>query len=140
MRLSERLADRQARSAFFQLIRYAVIGGLITAGGQAIYWCGVEWFGIDPNVSIGIAFVIGVIVGYFAHGWISFAGHGERENHGQMGFRFIMVNLFGFAMNSLFVWFLVKHLGEPTWWPIIPNIVFTPVATFFMHRLWTFGD
>ncbi len=132
--------DADARAALWQLVRYAIVGGLITAGGQAIYYLGVEWFGIDPNISIGIAFVIGVVVGYFAHGWISFAGHGDRDDHGRMGTRFVAVNLFGFAMNSVFVWLLVKYLGGPTWWPIVPNIVLTPVATFWMHRRWTFSD
>lgn len=125
--------------ALWQLLRYGIIGALITAGGQAIYYFGVEWFGIDPNVSIGIAFIIGVIVGYFAHGWISFAGHGERDNHAQMSTRFIAVNLFGFAMNSFFVWLLVKYLHGPTWWPIVPNVALTPLATFWMHRKWTYG-
>ena len=60
-------------AAVAQLVRYGIVGALITAGGQAIYYFGVEWFGIDPNISIGIAFVIGVVVGYFAHGWVSFA-------------------------------------------------------------------
>ena len=130
----------EARAAFWQLIRYAVIGALITAGGQAIYYFGVEWAGLDPNVSIAIAFVIGVIVGYFAHGWISFAGHGARDDHARMGTRFIMVNLFGFALNSFFVWLLVKALGGPTWWPIVPNVLVTPFATFLMHRHWTYGN
>ena len=130
--------DAQARAAFWQLVRYAIVGGLITAGGQAIYYLGVEWLGIDPNLSIAIAFIVGTVVGYFAHGWISFAGHGERENHAQMSTRFIMVNLFSFAMNSFFVWMLVKYLHGPTWWPIVPNILLTPLATFWMHRRWTY--
>ncbi|HYZ49008.1 MAG TPA: GtrA family protein [Sphingomonas sp.] len=131
--------DPQARAAATQLVRYAIIGGLITAGGQAIYYFGVEWGGLDPNLSIALAWLIGVLVGYFAHGWISFAGHGARDDHARMSFRFVMVNLFGFAMNSFFVWLFVKALGGPTWWPIIPNIVVTPFATFLMHRYWTFG-
>ena len=43
--------------ATWQLIRYAVVGGLITALGQAIYYFGVEWGGLDPNLSIAVAFV-----------------------------------------------------------------------------------
>ncbi len=128
-----------SRSALWQLLRYAIVGAVITAGGQTIYYLGVEQVGLDPNISIGIAFVIGIAVGYFAHGWISFAGHGERDDHGRMGIRFIAVNLFGLAMNSFFVWLLVKHLHGATWWPIVPNIVLTPIATFWMHRKWTFG-
>lgn len=129
----------ESRAAFWQLIRYAVVGALITAGGQAIYYFGVEWAGLDPNVSIAVAFVIGVVVGYFAHGWISFAGHGARDDHARMGMRFVAVNLFGFALNSLFVWLFVKALGGPTWWPIVPNVLVTPFATFLMHRRWTYG-
>jgi putative flippase GtrA len=127
------------REATLQLIRYAVIGALITALGQAIYYFGVEWAGLDPNLSIAIAFVIGVAIGYFAHGWISFAGHGTRDDPARMGMRFVVVNLFGFALNSFFVWLLVKSLGGPTWWPILPNVFVTPVATFLLHRRWTFS-
>ena len=122
-----------------QLLRYGVVGALITALGQAIYYYGVEWGGLDPNVSIAVAFVIGVAIGYFAHGWISFAGHGAREDHARMGSRFVVVNLFGFALNSFFVWLLVKALGGETWWPILPNVFLTPLATFLLHRRWTFG-
>ena len=133
------LLKPEQREATLQLVRYAVIGALITALGQAIYYFGVEWGGVDPNVSIAVAFVIGVAIGYFAHGWISFAGHGTRDDHAGMSLRFIAVNLFGFALNSFFVWLLVKALGGPTWWPIVPNILVTPFATFLMHRHWTFG-
>ena len=124
--------------ALAQLIRYGIVGAAITAGGQAIYYYGVTAFGLDPNVSIGVAFVVGIVVGYFAHGWISFAGHGERGDHGKMGMRFVAVNLFGFAMNSFFVWALVKALHGPVWWPIVPNVALTPLATFWMHRRWTY--
>lgn len=133
------MLQRLNSPATLQLVRYGIIGALITALGQAIYYYGVEWARLDPNVSIAVAFVIGVAIGYFAHGWISFAGHGARGDHARMGTRFIAVNLFGFALNSFFVWLLVKALGGETWWPIIPNIFVTPLATFVMHRNWTFG-
>ena len=138
-RIDRALADPARRAALFQLIRYAFVGATITAGGQAIYYFGVEWFGIDPNISIGIAFVAGIIVGYFAHGWISFAGHGTRDDHGRTGLRFIAVNLIGYALNSFWVWLLVERLGGATWWPIIPNIALTPLMTFWLHRRWTFS-
>ena len=70
------LADPEARAAFAQLIRYAIIGALITIGGQAIYYGLAETRTTSPLVAIAIAWIVGVLVGYFAHGWISFAGHG----------------------------------------------------------------
>lgn len=133
------LADPDQRAALFQLIRYAVIGAAITAGGQAIYYVLAESRTTSPLVAIAIAWIVGVIVGYFAHGWISFAGHGQRDDHRRMGLRFVAVNLIGYALNSFWVWLLVDRLGGATWWPIIPNIALTPLMTFWLHRRWTFS-
>lgn len=138
-RIDRALADPDQRAALFQLIRYAVIGAAITAGGQAIYYVLAESRTTSPLVAIAIAWIVGVIVGYFAHGWISFAGHGQRDDHGRMGLRFVAVNLIGYALNSFWVWLLVDRLGGATWWPIIPNIALTPLMTFWLHRRWTFS-
>jgi putative flippase GtrA len=132
-------ADPHARAAFFQLARYGIIGAFITAGGQAIYYALAETRTTSPLMAIAIAWIVGVIVGYFAHGWISFAGHGERNDHGRMGLRFVAVNLLGWAINSFWVWLLVERLDGPNWWPIVPNILATPLMTFWLHRRWTFG-
>ena len=138
-RIDRALADPEQRAALLQLIRYAFIGAAITAGGQAIYYVLAESRTTSPLVAIAIAWIVGVIVGYFAHGWISFAGHGERDDHGRMGLRFVAVNLIGYAINSFWVWLLVERLGGATWWPIIPNIALTPLMTFWLHRRWTFS-
>ena len=138
-RIDRALADPEARAALFQLIRYAFIGAAITAGGQAIYYWLAETRTTSPLVAIAIAWIVGVIVGYFAHGWISFADHGTRDDHGRMGLRFVAVNLIGYAINSFWVWLLVERLGGATWWPVIPNIALTPLMTFWLHRRWTFS-
>ena len=82
----------EAREAFDQLIRYGIIGALITVGGQAIYYGLAESRLTSPLVAIAIAWITGVIVGYFAHGWVSFRGHGERDDHARIGSRFVAVN------------------------------------------------
>lgn len=138
-RIDRALADPQQRAALLQLIRYAFIGAAITAGGQAIYYALAESRMTSPLVAIAIAWIVGVIVGYFAHGWISFAGHGARDDHAGMSLRFVAVNLIGYAINSFWVWLLVERMGGATWWPIIPNIALTPLMTFWLHRRWTFG-
>lgn len=138
-RIDRALGNPEQRAALFQLIRYAVIGAAITAGGQAIYYALAETRTTSPLVAIAIAWIVGVIVGYFAHGWISFAGHGARDDHAGMSLRFVAVNLVGYAINSFWVWLLVERLGGATWWPIIPNIALTPLMTFWLHRRWTFS-
>jgi len=131
-------ADPEARAAFLQLIRYGIVGALITIGGQAIYYGLAETRTTSPLVAIAIAWIVGVVVGYFAHGWISFAGHGARDDHAATGTRFVVVNIIGYVLNSFWVWLLVERLGGPNWWPIVPNIALTPLMTFWLHRYWTF--
>lgn len=132
------LGDPQARAAFNQLVRYGLIGAAVTVFGQVIYYVLAETRLTSPLVAIAIAWIAGVIVGYFAHGWISFAGHGERDNHAAMSTRFVAVNMIGYLLNSFWVWLLVERLGGPIWWPIIPNVALTPLMTFWLHRSWTF--
>ena len=132
------LADPAKRAAFGQLIRYGIVGVLITAGGQAIYYGLAESRLTSPMVAIAIAWIVGVTVGYFAHGWVSFAGHGSRDDHAGMSTRFVAVNVIGYVLNSFWVWLLVERLGGPNGWPIPPNVILTPLMTFGLHRHWTF--
>jgi putative flippase GtrA len=133
------LSDAEAREAFNQLIRYGIIGALITLGGQAIYYGLAESRLTSPLMAVAIAFVIGLVVGYFAHGWVSFRGHGERDDHARIGIRFVAVNVFAYFLNSFWVWLLVERLGGPNWWPILPNVFLVPLVTFGLHRRWTYG-
>lgn len=131
--------DPDARAAAAQLVRYVIIGGLITALGAAIYYGCAEFLGIEPLIANLIAFIVGVIIGYVAHSQVSFRGHGERDDLTRTGGRFIAVNLFGLSLNSFWVWSLVHWANGPNWWPIVPMVFVTPLATFMMHRHWTFG-
>ena len=136
----ERVAsDPGARETFAQLVRYGIIGALITLGGQAIYYGLAESRLTSPLMAIAIAFMIGLVVGYFAHGWVSFRGHGERDDHARIGARFVAVNVFAYLVNSFWVWLLVERLHGPNWWPILPNVFFTPLLTFALHRRWTYA-
>ena len=133
------LSDPVARETFAQLIRYGIIGALITIGGQAIYLGLADSHLTSPLMAIAIAWITGVIVGYFAHGWVSFKGHGERDDHARIGSRFVAVNVFGYLANSFWVWFLVERLHGPNWWPILPNVFLVPLVTFGLHRRWTYA-
>ena len=57
------LNDPESRETFAQLIRYGIIGALITVGGQAIYLGLAESRLTSPLVAIAIAWIAGVIVG-----------------------------------------------------------------------------
>jgi len=131
--------DDERRAVAVQMLRYAVAGGLITLAVAASYWAIAEYLGVDPMVSLAIVFLIFSAVSYLVHGAFTFKDHGTRDRHHVRGPRFLAINILGFAVNQAFVWYLVKHLGGPTWWPTIPMILFTPLLTFALHRRFVYA-
>ncbi|MDQ3074373.1 MAG: GtrA family protein [Pseudomonadota bacterium] len=131
--------DDERRAVVVQMLRYAVAGGVITLAVAASYWAIAELLDVDPMISLTIVFLFFSGVSYLVHGAFTFKGHGERDRHRVRGTRFLAINILGFFVNQLFVWYLVKHLGQPTWWPTIPMVLFTPLLTFALHRRFVYA-
>ncbi len=131
--------DSERRAVAVQMLRYAIAGGLITVAVAAAYWALAEYGGVDPMISLTIVFLFFSGVSYLVHGAYSFKDHGARDRHHVRGARFLAINIFGFLLNQLFVWYLVKHLGGPTWWPTLPMILVTPLLTFALHRRFVYA-
>lgn len=124
---------------FGQLVRFALTGGLLTllvAGG---YWVVAELFGVEPLLSMTLNYLVFTGLGYLLHSRWSFKGHGSRDKSALRTARFFTVNTLGFLANQFFVWLLVKQLGGPTWWPVIPVLFVTPLLTFALNRRWVFA-
>lgn len=143
-----RQLDRwHASGVLGQLVRFGITGVAVTLLYDAIYWPlatygnrliplgeGAEW----PVVAGAIAFLIAVAVGKVAHGRISFRGHGTRNS--RTAHRFLVVQLFGFALNQCFIWVLTGPLVHgQTWWPMVPATLVTPLITFGLQRNWVFA-
>ena len=122
-----------------QLVRFALTGGLLTVLVAAGYWVVAELLGVEPMVSMTINYLVFTGLGYLLHSRWSFKGHGSRDRAGVRTVRFFTVNTLGFLTNQFFVWLLVKHLGGPTWWPVIPILFVTPFLTFALNRKWVFS-
>ncbi len=133
-----RLADER-RAVAVQMLRYAVAGGLITLAVAASYWAIAEYLHVDPMVSLTIVFLIFSGISYLIHGVFTFKDHGTRDRHHVRGTRFLAINILGFVVNQGFVWYLVKYLDGPTWWPTIPMVLFTPLLTFALHRRFVYA-
>lgn len=127
------------RAIALQAARYAFAGLVITLLFSASYWAVTDLGGIDPMVSLTIVFLVFTAISYLTHGAFSFRGHGARDRQHVRASRFLLVNVLGFALNQFWVWLLIKQLGGPTWWPIIPFVLVTPWVTFALHRRWVFG-
>jgi len=122
-----------------QLIRYVFLGGFVTVVHLCIYWTAAKPLHIAPLFANIIAQTVSTTLGYNIHSRVTFRGHGTRDNVARTGGRFLAVTAFGFFLNSFWVWLFTGLLHGPVWWPM-PFMGFaTPLAVFWLNRLWVFA-
>jgi len=122
---------------FWQLVRFALVGGFITAIGAGLYAALVEFSAINEQLAVVIAYLLCVAIGYPLHSRWSFRGH--SADHKQATMKFIVVSLVSYGLNAFFAWALVRHFGLPRWSPTVPMVFVTPLATFALNRFWVFA-
>ena len=117
---------------FGQLVRFAIVGFSLAAVYSAIYWY-LATYVMPPVAAVVIAFLVSVSIGFVLHSRWSFRGHGRSEDRA-MKAKFLLVQGSGFLLNEAFTWVLTGPMHGPTWWPLVPAIFFTPLATFVLNR------
>jgi putative flippase GtrA len=127
------------REIIGQLVRFGLTGGLLTVLVAGGYWLVATFLGVEPMLSLTLNFLVFTGLGYLLHSRFSFRGHGSRDNAPVRTIRFFTVNVIGFLSNQFFVWLLVKQMGGPTWWPVLPILFVTPLLTFALNRRWVFA-
>ncbi|MGQ0659781.1 GtrA family protein [Sphingosinicella sp.] len=127
------------KTLFGQLVRFGLVGGFSTILYAAIYWP-LATYVVHPVLAVVIAFSIAVAIGYVLHSNWSFRGHGKGSEGGRTQARFLSVQSVGMVLNVVFTWVLTGPLFHgPTWWPLIPAVLVTPLVTFVLNRYWVFG-
>jgi putative flippase GtrA len=126
-----------SNETFGQLVRFAVVGFSLAGLYSVIYWY-LATFVMAPMLAVVIAFAVAVSIGFVLHSRWSFRGHGKSEDR-QMKTKFLLVQGSGFLLNEAFTWVLTGPMHGPTWWPLIPAIFVTPLATYLLNRQWVFG-
>jgi putative flippase GtrA len=122
-----------SNDTFFQLVRFAIVGFFLAGVYSAIYWYLARYVMIE-EAAVAIAFLVSVSIGFVLHSRWSFRGHGQREDH-LLKMKFLAVQSFGFVLNEIFTWVLTGPLVHgPIWWPILPAIFVTPLATYALNR------
>lgn len=135
----EQARDDERLALLGQIIRFGISGVGLTLAVAATYWAVADLLHVDPNVSLALVYIVFTVIGFVIHSKWSFKGHGSRDRVHVRTARFFITNGLGFLSNQFFVWLLVKHLGGPTWWPILPIVFVTPILTFTLNRKWVFG-
>jgi putative flippase GtrA len=125
------------QKTFGQLVRFAVVGFFLAGVYSVIYWS-LATYVMAPVLAVVIGFAVAVSIGFVLHSRWSFRGHGKREDR-RMQMKFFAVQGSGFLLNELFTWVLTGPMQGPTWWPLIPAIFVTPIATYAFNRQWVFG-
>jgi len=122
---------------FGQLARFAIVGLSLAGVYSAIYWY-LATYVMAPILAVAVGFLVAVSIGFVLHSRWSFRGHGRQEDN-RLRIRFLLVQSSGFVLNEIFTWVLTGPLVHgPTWWPLIPAIFITPLATFMFNRIWVF--
>ena len=117
---------------FAQLVRFAIVGFSLAALYSAIYWVLARYV-MPPMLAVLVAFLVAVSIGFVLHSRWSFRGHGAREDH-RLKIKFLAVQASGGLLNEAFTWLLTGLLHGPIWWPLIPAIFVTPLATFALNK------
>jgi putative flippase GtrA len=95
---------------------------------------------MPPVAAVVVAFSVAVCFGYLLHSRWSFRGHGRRKRTAREQTRFVIVQFFGMVLNAAFTWVLTGPLFHgPNWWPLVPAVTVTPLATFGLNRQWVFA-
>lgn len=122
----------------WQLFRYGLVGGGVTALQAAVYWLLAEKGHWNPQLANLAGYGCAVVTGYFAHGAITFRGD-EKEGHSAARMaRFIAVSLLSLGLNALWVWLTVTVLHGPLWSPIPLMGFVTPIVVFVLNRQWVY--
>lgn len=129
-------AAASRRDLFWQLVRYAINGGLITVLYAIVYWLVLHLTALSPQWANVAGFLVAVVAGYVVHSQVTFRGHGGRSRGTKV--RFVIASFMGYAVNAFWVWLVTAHLHLPEDMPLIPIVFVTPIMLFAVNRWWVF--
>ena len=119
-----------------QLIRFGIVGAVSTLVYTVVYWP-LATYVIHPVLASVAGFLVAVVFGYFFHSRWSFKGHEAEGGVGTQS-KFVAVQSVGMAMNAGFTWLCTGLLHQPTWVPLVPVVLITPLVTFALNRYLVF--
>lgn len=121
------------RGAF---IRFAAVGVAATAVHGASLHAIVVSAALHPTLANAFAFSAAFVASYLGHYHFSFR---SRERHLKSAPRFLVIAIFGLALNSAIFAAVVNWLGLHYWIAFALAVVVTPAAVFLASRRHAFG-
>lgn len=129
-------AAARRRETWWQLVRYGVIGGLVTLLYALVYAALTRFGHLHPQFANFAGYGAAVAAGYVLHSRVTFRDHGARDRGTQL--RFAVASLASYALNAFWTWAAIDRLHLPTLAPLVPISTVTPLVVFALNRAWVF--
>ncbi len=124
MRLVSQLATYASVGAVATAVHYAILVGLVEAGG---------WRPVPATLC---GYVVGGVVAYVLNRRHTFA---SDRPHAEAGWRFAATAFLGFCITFLLMSLFVERLGASYLLAQLVTTVLAMFVTFAVNRRWTFG-
>lgn len=121
------MIDKLNTVKIWQLLRYAVVGGLNTVFSLSIYYVALHMFGFPYYFASGVAVLAGILVGFNAHGILVFKNKGNF-------FRYVLVWGGIYIGNILLIAWVRDYTGD-YWAPIVLLPLTTLLAYILLKKL-----
>jgi putative flippase GtrA len=119
-----------------QIARFAVVGVIATLTHLGFLVLGVEWLGMNPVIASVLGFIAAVIISYILnHRWTFESDHA----HSSTLWRYVVVSLFGLALNTVMMTTLVQYFHWWYFWAQLSVLLVVPLSNFLLNRYWTFN-
>ncbi|KAA3387767.1 GtrA family protein [Akkermansia muciniphila] len=127
-----RYVRAQMKKKFIELIKFGIIGGLMTLFSFGLYYVFIEWLSINYIFANIISYTIAVIVSYFLNERFAFKVKNKNNTERiKKLLQFFMMKLVFLGVDSLFLIALVQGIGINKYiGKIITTIVLTALSFF----------
>ena len=99
-----------SQDTLFQLIRYALVGGVAFVADYGSLYALTEWLGVAYLLSAAIAFIIGLTINYIFSNLIVFSTH-RLESKWIEFMIFAIIGVIGLGLNELIIYCCTEFIG-----------------------------
>lgn len=128
-------ANSRVSVEFARLVRFGIVGIIVTAVYFSTSVAMVEAVGLPPVAASVIGQIFAVGVSYFGHAEISFR---VEHNHRRHAWRFLVTAAATLCLNIFVTWFLTDMMRLPYLIAFCVIVVLIPAINFTCNRFWVF--
>jgi len=132
-------SEQDSKAVLMQFVKFLAVGGAGTVLNLAIFWLGINVFGINYMVSATIAFLCAVTFNYYWNRVWTFRV-GERQGVGVQYVQFFTVAVVALGVNLAVLHLLVDQFGYHAMLAQFLGIAVGTLFNFAGSKLWVFAE